>query len=276
MSEVPQTLPEKEPRPKEFSLGISGEVHGAGSSTVAKLMAEILDFDYCYAGVYYRKKAVEKGFAKDLQDDEGVTAFARQYVVNHPEIDIEIERTIIESAARGSCVFEGKTAVVLAKAGKQPKIGMEKNKYVFEPIESPKPFFTVLLTCNEIIAAQRVLVRKKLLQQNKDPSTASKEEREEIIKQLDNEEVKMQIATSAKRMRATRANWNNLYGLFELEKGQGAFDLTIDTSNLAKKQVVTTIVAWLVRNQNIFPFLSEKVEQRIAVEYPEIQALHPK
>jgi cytidylate kinase len=270
--ENPQIQSKSEPRPEKFSLGISGEVHGAGSSTVAKLIADILGFDYYYAGIHYREKAVEKGFAKDLQDDKGVTAFASQYVVDHPEIDIEIEKVIIKNVAQGGCVFEGKTAVVLAKAGKQPKIGGEKNKYALEPIEAHKPFFTVLLTCDKTIAAQRILVRKKLLQEGKNPLTASKQEDEEIIKQLTTEEVKKQIENSAERIRITRANWNNLYGLFELEKGQGAFDLVVDTSHLTKKQVVATIISWLVGNPNIFPFLSEEVRQRIAAEFPEIQA----
>lgn len=246
-----QTLKTLKP---QFSLGISGEVHGAGSSTIAKLMAEILNFDYYYAGILYRKAAVKKGYAKDLQDSKGITAFASQYVVEHPEIDIEIEKEIIEKAIQGGCLFEGKAVVILAKAGKLPVFESKKKKYSLKSVKSPKPLFTVLLTCDRVIAAQRVLTRKMLLQQ-KGFSITSREKNKKIIKQLTIKEIEAQIEDSTERMRAARANWDKLYGLSELEKNQGAFDLIIDTSYLSPEKITNKILDSLA-NTHLRPYLS--------------------
>lgn len=241
--EAPSLSPEAEPCPKSFSLGITGEVHGAGSTTTAKMLAKILEFSYEYAGEHFRELAVETGYAKDNEDDAGIVLFAQEYARFHPEFDAELDQKVVDRAGQGSCVFEGKAAVVLAKAGQSPVRNPTDREWVVTPLESSVPTFTVLLTCNERTAAQRILLRKALYQQRKNPLTVSAEERQQIIAQLDEKEIERQIQISQERMVATRQNWDNLYNLFQLEQGEGAYDLTIDTTAPTPEQVVGQIIS---------------------------------
>lgn len=256
--EVPSLLPEAEPCPKSFSLGITGEVHGAGSTTTAKMLAEILEFSYEYAGDYRRRLAVRVGYATDFEDDAGVARFD-EIASEHPQTDARLDKRVITNAVKGNCVFEGKAAIVLAKAGQSPVRNPERKKWVLSPIKSPTQIYTVLLRCDERTAAQRILLRKTLSQQGKDPFATSYEERQEVFNQLTQGEINTQMETSQKRMATNRQNWNNFYNLSGLEKGEGAYDLTIDATCLTPEKVVGKILAALACHEKISPLLSEEV-----------------
>jgi len=229
---------EEEPSPITFSIGITNDVHGAGSTTTARLLTEIFHFEYSDPGDVTRQMAVDADFAQGLEDDQGVLHYEREVVTRHPQIDAQIDREVITQAARGNCVLEGNAAVILAKAGLIPN--KEGN---LSPLESLPPIFTVLLTCQERVAAQRVLLRKELRRRNIDPSTVSPETRQVIIDGLNEEQVNRQMNISRQRKKTTRQNWDRLYGLSKLEKGEGAFDLPpIDTTNLTPEQVVSQII----------------------------------
>jgi hypothetical protein len=99
------------------------------------------------------------------------------------------------------------------------------------------------------------LLRKELRRRNIDPSTVSPETRQVIINGLNEEQVNSQMNTSRQRKETTRQNWDRLYRLSDLEKGEGAFDLPkIDTTNLTPEQVVDLILTQLQKGS----YLSQK------------------
>ena len=70
-------------------ISITGDL-ASGQSTVSKMLAEDLGYYLYRNGAYFRKLAVENGMS--------VTEFG-EYVENHPEIDMQIEKSATEYAA---------------------------------------------------------------------------------------------------------------------------------------------------------------------------------
>jgi cytidylate kinase len=241
---------EEEAQPKPFIIGVTNDIHGAGSTTTAKLLTRLLEFGYEDPGNATRQMAVDQGYATDLEDDEGLLRFEQEVVSKNPNIDIELDTAVISKAIAGNYVIEGTAAVILAKAGLIPD-----EKGPLSSVEPQFPIFTVLLTCNPRVAAQRVLLRKELRRRNIDPSTVSPETRQVIIDGLNEEQVNSQMDTSQRRKETPRQNWDRLYRLSDLEKGEGAFDLPkIDTTNLTPEQVVDLILTQLQKGS----YLSQK------------------
>ena len=82
-------------------ISITGDL-ASGQSTVAKMLAEELEFNLYRNGAYFRELAVKNKMS--------VTEFG-EYVEKHPEIDIQIEK----SAAEYAC--NHKNIVIDAKMG---------------------------------------------------------------------------------------------------------------------------------------------------------------
>ena len=70
-------------------ISITGDL-ASGQSTVSKMLAEDLNYDLYRNGAYARKLAIEKGMS--------ITEFCED-LVNHPEIDIQIEKSATEYAS---------------------------------------------------------------------------------------------------------------------------------------------------------------------------------
>ena len=73
---------------KRKIISIAGDL-GSGKTTVTKLMQRDLGYEIYRNGAYFRKLAVEQGMS--------VTEF-NEYVVDHPEIDRQIEQSASEYA----------------------------------------------------------------------------------------------------------------------------------------------------------------------------------
>jgi cytidylate kinase len=229
--------PEEEPLPKPFIIGITNDVHGAGSTTTAKHLTHLFEFCYQDPGNAIRQMAVDQGYATDPEDDEGVLRFEKEVVSKEPNIDIKLDAAVISKALEGNCVIEGTAAVILTKAGLIP------SDQQFSMTETAIPVFTALLTCDEKVAAQRALLRKKLRRQGIDPLSSSPTLHQQIIQTLAEEDIRAQMDLSHQRKETTRQNWERLYRLSALEKGRGAFDLPpIDTTNLTPEQVVEKVI----------------------------------
>ena len=69
-------------------ISITGDL-ASGQSTVAKLISEDLNYELYRNGAYFRELAVKNNMS--------VTEFG-EYVENHPEIDIQIEKSAAEYA----------------------------------------------------------------------------------------------------------------------------------------------------------------------------------
>lgn len=266
-------------RLSSFSIGITGEVHGAGSTTTAKILAQIFGFGYEYAGQTIRDMAVQQKFAKNPEDDEGIVKFNKEYVSQHPSIDAILDCHIITEALRGNCVFEGKAAVVLAKAHRLP-IDDQESKTGWSLVDAQDcntttPIFSIILKCDEETAARRILLRKYLHGQNIDQSTLTYEQKKDIMNKLSPEEAEHQINTSKERMQTTRKSWEKLYHLSQLEKGEGQYDTHLDTTNLTPEQVVGTILSRLVANRQFYALLSDSTRTKIEGMFPGIQNSYP-
>ena len=78
----------KEKMKRKDIISITGDL-ASGQSTVSKMLAEDLGFTLYRNGTYFRELAVEKGMS--------VTEFGI-YVKDHPEIDMQIEKSATEYA----------------------------------------------------------------------------------------------------------------------------------------------------------------------------------
>lgn len=80
------------------AITISG-LPGAGTTTVAKMLAEKLEMKYINMGEIFREMAESKGMK--LKDFE-------KYCENNPEIDIEIDKKQEEIIREGNAIVEGR------------------------------------------------------------------------------------------------------------------------------------------------------------------------
>jgi len=87
-------------------ISISG-LHGTGKSTIAKKIAEALDYNYYSTGNAFREKAKEMRMTLE--------EFTR-HVENHPEIDNELDDKIVEMAKRGDIIVDSQLSGFLLKS----------------------------------------------------------------------------------------------------------------------------------------------------------------
>ncbi len=256
------SLVDAEPLPKSFALGITCAVHGAGSTTAAQALAEILGSDYQYAGEYRRRLAVKLGCAQSIEDDAGVARFDAEIASEFPQTDTRLDRKIILQAMKGNCVFEGKVAIVLAKAHLCPA-RKDREQWYLAPIKTSLPIFTLLLHCDKETAARRILLRKLLHQQGQSTADFNEDELTAMMLGFSSEKVTAQMETSRERMAANRLNWEGLYQLSQLEQGEGKYDLEFDTTHLSKNEVVNQILQALIDHPQISGLLSDQQRKRI-------------
>jgi predicted cytidylate kinase len=81
-------------------ITISG-LPGAGTTTVSRLVAEALELERVPGGEVFRELAMEAGMS---------LADFGAYAVDHPEIDVELDRRLELRARRGGCVIESRLA----------------------------------------------------------------------------------------------------------------------------------------------------------------------
>lgn len=96
--------------PKPPLVAVAG-LPGTGTTTLCRLLSTRLALPHVYAGQFFRQMAKEKGM--DLVD------FGR-YAEEHPEVDTELDRRMIEVARKRGCILEGRMAawhLVQANAG---------------------------------------------------------------------------------------------------------------------------------------------------------------
>jgi len=87
-------------------ISISG-LHGTGKSTIARKIAEALNYDYYSTGNAFRDKAKEMNMTLE--------EFTR-HVENHPEIDNELDEKIVEIARKGDVVVDSQLSGFLLKS----------------------------------------------------------------------------------------------------------------------------------------------------------------
>ena len=74
---------------------------GTGTTTLCRLLSPRLRMPHVYAGQIFRAMAKEHSM--------DVNQFG-EYAESHPEIDIELDRRMIDYAKAGNCVLEGRMA----------------------------------------------------------------------------------------------------------------------------------------------------------------------
>ena len=74
---------------------------GSGTTTASRLVADALDLDRVPGGEVFRAMAVEH--------DMSLAEFGL-HAAGHPEIDVELDRRLLERARAGECVIESRLA----------------------------------------------------------------------------------------------------------------------------------------------------------------------
>lgn len=92
------------------TITISG-LPGSGTTTVAKLLAEKLNFKYVNVGELFRQMAEE--YKMSLK-------FFEKYCEDHPEIDIELDKKQEKIMKEGNVVMEGRLSGWIAHLKKIP------------------------------------------------------------------------------------------------------------------------------------------------------------
>ncbi|MCD6156796.1 MAG: AAA family ATPase [Euryarchaeota archaeon] len=116
------------------SIAISGPP-GAGTTTIARALAERLGLRYANAGTIFRELAREHGMSLiEFQD----------YALSHPEIDREIDRRSVELLRAGGYVVEGRLAAHMAVTA------------------GVKGVLKVYLKASEGVRARRIAKREKI------------------------------------------------------------------------------------------------------------------
>ena len=84
-----------------MSLVAVAGLPGTGTTTLCRLLSPRLKMPHVYAGQMFRDMAKEHGM--------GVNEFG-EYAESHPEIDIELDRRMIDVAKKGGVILEGRMA----------------------------------------------------------------------------------------------------------------------------------------------------------------------
>ncbi len=74
---------------------------GSGKTTVSRILAQHLELPHVYTGDIFRKMAKERGMSLEAFGD---------YALEHPEIDIELDRRQVELTRSGDLILEGRLA----------------------------------------------------------------------------------------------------------------------------------------------------------------------
>ena len=86
-------------------IAISG-LHGTGKSTIGKLIAKTLKIRYYSTGEAFRELA--------KQNNMTIKEFT-QYTENHPNIDLELDKKVIEFAKQGNIIIDSQLSGFLLK-----------------------------------------------------------------------------------------------------------------------------------------------------------------
>lgn len=111
-------------------ITISG-LPGSGTTTVSRLVADALGLDRVPGGEVFRQLAAEAGMS--------LAGFGA-HAVDHPEIDVELDRRLEARAARGGCVIESRLAGWLVTRAALPAV-------------------RTWIDCDEVVRAGRVAAR---------------------------------------------------------------------------------------------------------------------
>lgn len=112
-------------------IAVSG-LPGTGTTTLCRLLSPRLNLPHVYAGQMFRAMAKEHGL--------DVNAFG-EYAEQHPEVDTELDRRMIDVARKGGVILEGRMCAWHVK-------------------EAGAPALKVLLEAPEEVRARRVADRE--------------------------------------------------------------------------------------------------------------------
>jgi cytidylate kinase len=134
-------------RLQKMIITISG-FHGSGKTSVAKALVKEFKFRYLAAGDIFRQKAVE--YQMILEE------FSK-FVEQNPEIDREIDDTIVQEAENGNVILDGLLAAWLTRQ---------------------IPGLHILLTAEEQIRINRIAQRENRVYEEVEKETLTREKSE--------------------------------------------------------------------------------------------------
>lgn len=234
-----------------LSIGLTGNRHAVGTSTVARQLSEILGFKYMYAGGIFRR--VASTFLSELPDEERLR-FVIEKAKEDKTFDARVDRLIELEANKGGVIFEGKAVVTLAKNGILPNKNATMQQLIFDV-----PIYSILLTCDERESAKRALFRDWCIKNNLTPDNLSYQERKKIFAGFSEVEIKNKSKTLSERRRNDRKRWKETYGI-NVEEPKN-YDLIIDNTKKDPNETTREIILTLIKNGVIDPSMSKIYEQ---------------
>lgn len=178
--------------------------HGSGKSTVAKILASILNYERIYAGGIFRS------MSKDSKHNPKNLAFEDWYasLAEDPKIDLQVDQMIADAAKeRDNLILEGKVAFIANSHGK-------KKLDIFIAVDKKE-------------GARRIFEQKL--------KNASERGEEKVYYHID-----QAIKEIEQRLNVEKERYISLYGIDITNMNH--YQLFIDSTNLTPEQVVGKIL----------------------------------
>jgi len=239
----------------DLRIGIVSSSHAAGSTTVGKMLAQVMELPYFSAGAVTRRYSQFVNPADSAGDNSllKLQTSLNDGLINN--FDVRVDGWVLRRVLKKPLIFEGKIVTALAQNGLLPsREGVVKAQY--------PNLFVVQLHCEAQESAIRALVRDWCTSNAISFSDVPELELVRLRSSFTQEQIAAKSAQLSSRMDSAQKRWVTTYGSLSLEP-----DLNIDTTHRTPSDVVSTIIMSLIR-LGVLPD-GERLLSNVLPKYPE-------